>query len=154
MGIGKRGNQVNVIDFGLGHLAKKFRDPKMHLHIPYRENKNLAGTACSTSVNTHLDVEQACHDDLESCLCAHGAHVLPSWCPLVAGTQGRHKGTKVQSHHGEDDHTYRPPLPWVPQQVWYFPVRFDDNPDYSCLCKLFRDLSVRQSGCVFDWSVQ
>ncbi len=37
MGIGKRGNQVNVIDFG---LAKKYRDPKTHLHIPYRENKS------------------------------------------------------------------------------------------------------------------
>ena len=38
MGIGKRGNQVNVIDLG---LAKKYREPKTHLHIPYRENKNL-----------------------------------------------------------------------------------------------------------------
>jgi serine/threonine protein kinase len=53
MGIGKRGNQVNVIDFG---LAKKYRDPKTHLHIPYRENKNLTGTARYTSVNTHLGV--------------------------------------------------------------------------------------------------
>lgn len=53
MGIGKRGNQVNVIDFG---LAKKYRDPKTHLHIPYRENKNLTGTARYTSINTHLGV--------------------------------------------------------------------------------------------------
>jgi casein kinase I homolog HRR25 len=53
MGIGRRGNQVNIIDFG---LAKKFRDPKTHLHIPYRENKNLTGTARYTSVNTHLGV--------------------------------------------------------------------------------------------------
>ena len=63
MGIGKRGNQVNVIDFG---LAKKFRDPKTHLHIPYRENKNLTGMAHYTSINTHLGVEQARQDDLKS----------------------------------------------------------------------------------------
>lgn len=53
MGIGKRGNQVNVIDFG---LAKKYRDPKTHFHIPYRENKNLTGTARYASINTHLGV--------------------------------------------------------------------------------------------------
>jgi serine/threonine protein kinase len=36
MGIGKRGNWVNVIDFG---IAKKCRDLKTHFHVPYRENK-------------------------------------------------------------------------------------------------------------------
>lgn len=45
--------QVNVIDFG---LAKKYRNPKNHLHISYRENKNLTHTACHTSINTHLGV--------------------------------------------------------------------------------------------------
>jgi hypothetical protein len=39
--IGKRGGQVNVIDFG---LAKKYSYPKTHLHIPYCENKDLTGT--------------------------------------------------------------------------------------------------------------
>jgi len=53
MGLGKRANQVNVIDFG---LAKKYRDPKTHLHIAYRENKNLTGTARYASINTHLGV--------------------------------------------------------------------------------------------------
>ena len=51
MGIGKHGNQVNVIDLS---LAKKFRDPRMHLHILYRENKNLTGTAHYTYINIHL----------------------------------------------------------------------------------------------------
>jgi serine/threonine protein kinase len=48
--------QVNVIDFG---LAKKYRDPKTHVHIPYCENKNLTGTARYASVNTHLGIEQS-----------------------------------------------------------------------------------------------
>ncbi|KAI5995797.1 kinase-like domain-containing protein [Pisolithus orientalis] len=55
-------NQVNIIDFGLA----KYHDPKTHLHIPYRENENLTGTTHYTLINTHLVVEQACHDDLES----------------------------------------------------------------------------------------
>ena len=53
MGFGRRCNQVNLIDFG---LAKKYRDAKSHFHIPYRENKNLTGTARYASINTHLGV--------------------------------------------------------------------------------------------------
>ncbi|KAJ8964163.1 hypothetical protein NQ317_017539 [Molorchus minor] len=40
MGLGKKGNLVYIIDFG---LAKKYRDGRTHQHIPYKENKNLTG---------------------------------------------------------------------------------------------------------------
>ncbi|PWZ12269.1 hypothetical protein Zm00014a_014082 [Zea mays] len=36
MGLGRRANQVYVIDFG---LAKKYRDTSTHQHIPYRHRK-------------------------------------------------------------------------------------------------------------------
>lgn len=158
MGIGKRGNQVNVIDFG---LAKKYRDPKTHLHIPYRENKNLTGTARYTSINTHLGVEQARRDDLESL-----AYVLMYFLRGALPWQGLKAATKKQKYDRIMEKKMTTPTDLLcrgfPHEFGIFlnytrALRFDDKPDYSYLRKLFRDLFVRegfQYDYVFDWSVQ
>ncbi|KAJ3040049.1 serine/threonine protein kinase [Rhizophlyctis rosea] len=51
MGLGKRGNQVNVIDFG---LAKRIYDGADH--VMYREGKSMPGNARFASINSHLGV--------------------------------------------------------------------------------------------------
>ena len=65
VGLGTKSTVIYVIDFG---LTKKYRDSKTGMHIPYRNNKNLTGTARYASINTHLGIEQSRRDDIEGIL--------------------------------------------------------------------------------------
>ncbi|KAF5941886.1 hypothetical protein HYC85_019528 [Camellia sinensis] len=151
MGLGRKANQVYIIDYG---LAKKYRDLQTHKHIPYRENKNLTGTARYASVNTHLGVEQSRRDDLESL----GYVLILPW-------QGLKAGTKKQKYDKISEKKMLTPIEVLckshPSEfISYFhycrSLRFDDKPDYSYLKKLFRDLFIRegyQFDYVFDWTI-
>lgn len=157
MGIGRRGSQVNVIDFG---LAKKYRDPRTHLHIPYRENKNLTGTARYASVNTHLGIEQSRRDDLESL-----GYVLIYFCRGSLPWQGLKAATKRQKYDRimekkmtipNDVLTKGLPGEFLEYMNYIKNLRFDDKPDYPYLRKLFRDLFKRENyryDYVFDWTL-
>jgi serine/threonine protein kinase len=63
VGTGSSKDQIYLIDFG---LSMRYRDPKSKVHIPYRNNRSLTGTARYASVNTHLGSEQSRRDDIES----------------------------------------------------------------------------------------
>ncbi|KFK42736.1 hypothetical protein AALP_AA1G033100 [Arabis alpina] len=157
MGLGRKANQVYIIDFGLG---KKYRDLQTHRHIPYRENKNLTGTARYASVNTHLGVEQSRRDDLESL-----GYVLMYFLKGSLPWQGLKAGTKKQKYDRISEKKVSTPIEVLCKNqpaefVSYFQycrsLRFEDKPDYSYLKRLFRDLFIRegyQFDYVFDWTV-
>ncbi|XP_042516298.1 casein kinase 1-like protein 10 isoform X4 [Macadamia integrifolia] len=157
MGLGRRANQVYIIDYG---LAKKYRDLQTHKHIPYRENKNLTGTARYASVNTHLGVEQSRRDDLESL-----GYVLMYFLRGSLPWQGLKAGTKKQKYDKISEKKMLTPMEvlcksYPSEFISYFhycrSLRFDDKPDYSYLKRLFRDLFIRegyQFDYVFDWTV-
>ncbi|XP_057484771.1 casein kinase 1-like protein 10 isoform X1 [Actinidia eriantha] len=157
MGLGRKANQVYVIDYG---LAKKYRDLQTHKHIPYRENKNLTGTARYASVNTHLGVEQSRRDDLESL-----GYVLMYFLRGSLPWQGLKAGTKKQKYDRISEKKMLTPIEvlcksYPSEFISYFhycrSLRFDDKPDYSYLKRLFRDLFIRegyQFDYVFDWTI-
>ena len=99
MGIGRHCNKLFLIDFG---LAKKYRDVRTRQHIPYREDKNLTGTARYASINAHLGIEQSRRDDMESMgyvLMYFNRSSLP-WQGLKAATK-RQKYVRLNSSLGK-----------------------------------------------------
>ncbi|PAA70226.1 hypothetical protein BOX15_Mlig023983g1 [Macrostomum lignano] len=157
MGLGKKGNLVYMIDFG---LAKKYRDSKTHQHIPYRENKNLTGTARYASVNTHLGIEQARRDDMESL-----GYVFMYFLRGALPWQGLKAATKRQKYERISEKKMQTPVEALCQGypgefatylTFCRSLRFDDKPDYSYLRQLFRNLFHREGftyDYVFDWNM-
>jgi len=157
MGHGKRGNQVYVIDFG---LAKRFRDPKTHQHIPYREQKNLTGTARYASINAHLGIEQSRRDDLESL-----GYVLMYFLRGNLPWQGLKAPNKKQKYERISDKKIGTSVDQLckgyatefNQYLNYCrSLHFEDKPDYAYLRRLFRDLLAKDGSkydAMFDWTV-
>lgn len=157
MGLGRRANQVYMIDFG---LAKKYRDTSTHQHIPYRENKNLTGTARYASMNTHLGIEQSRRDDLESL-----GYLLMYFLRGSLPWQGLKAGNKKQKYEKISEKKVSTSIEalcrgYPTEFSSYFhycrSLRFDDKPDYAYLKRLFRDLFIRegfQFDYVFDWTI-
>ncbi|XP_074597061.1 casein kinase I-like isoform X1 [Brevipalpus obovatus] len=155
MGLGRKGNLVYIIDFG---LAKRYRD-KEGRHIAYRENKNLTGTARYASVHTHLGQEQSRRDDMESL-----GFVLMYFCRGSLPWQGLRAATKRQKYERISEKKMTTP---VDELCKGFPaefgiyltycknLRFDDRPDYGHLRQLFRSLFHREGytyDYIFDWN--
>jgi serine/threonine protein kinase len=148
---------VHIIDFG---LAKKYRDPKTQQHIPYRENKNLTGTARYASVNTHLGIEQSRRDDLEAVgyvLVYFMKGNLP-WEGLKANSK-KEKNEKIMEKKMSTPievlcKDY--PFEFVTYLNYCRSLRFEDRPDYAYLRRVLKELFFRETyqyDFIFDWTL-
>uniref|UniRef100_A0A1I8HXX6 non-specific serine/threonine protein kinase n=1 Tax=Macrostomum lignano TaxID=282301 RepID=A0A1I8HXX6_9PLAT len=141
MGIGRHCNKVFIIDFG---LAKKYRDSRSGKHIPYREDKNLTGTARYASINAHLGIEQSRRDDMEALGYAANKkqkYQKISEKKMSTPVEGLCKGF---------------PAEFTMYLNYCRGLRFEEAPDYMYLRQLFRILFRtlnHQFDYTFDWTL-
>ncbi|CEP08573.1 hypothetical protein [Parasitella parasitica] len=148
---------VNLIDFG---LAKRYKDARTNEHIPWREGKNLTGTARYASVHTHLGREQSRRDDLESL-----GYVLVYFYRGSLPWQGLKAKTKKQKYDMISNRKVTTPLDKLCKDMpfefmtyidYTRKLTFDGQPDYNFLRDLFKKVSIREGiklDLKFDWLV-
>lgn len=157
MGCGRQGNQVFIIDFG---LAKEYIDPSTRRHIPYRDRKSFTGTARYASLNQHSGIEHTRRDDIES-LGYILMYFLRGNLPWQ-GQSGQHPKEREYLHNKiKMDTSIEGLCGGYPRQFADFlhharGLSFYQQPDYSYLRGLFRDLFIQkkfQLDHEYDWTV-
>lgn len=137
IGLEEKKNTIYMIDFG---LAKYYRDPKTKLHTPYRNNKNLIGTARYASINTHLGLDQTRRDDVEALF-----HVLIYFLKGGLPWQGykgypkREKYTKIMDCKlSTSIESLCRNLPRDIANLLYYArlLKYDEKPDYNYIHNL------------------
>ncbi|KAI9617111.1 hypothetical protein KEM48_004968 [Puccinia striiformis f. sp. tritici PST-130] len=144
-----------MIDFG---LSCRYRTDD-YQHIPYTEGQPLVGTACYSSICTHLGIQQTRRDDLES-LC----YMLISFLTGTLPWLGIRAESKLEKHQIMAERKIRTPLDKLckslPEEFIFFltyirALRYKDRPDYEHIRKMFRNLFIRKGyrlDMCFDWS--
>jgi casein kinase I family protein HRR25 len=174
MGTGKLGNLVHAVDFG---LAKEYRDPKTLVHMAYQDKHKLGGTTRYASINNHLgagmyesylqeivtkcDLEQSRRDDLESLgyMLIYFARGSLPWQGLKAAAEDERNDLikEKKLNISVDDLCGDLPKEFATYLKCVRDLGFDDQPNYSYLRKLFRDLFVSKGfeyDHVFDWTIK
>jgi len=159
IGSKEKANIIYLLDFG---LSKRYKNPKNHQHIPYREGRPLTGTARYVSINTHLGIEQSRRDDLESIgyvLIFFLKGCLP-WQGLKAGVDKYQRIMEKKLQIPTEILCFG-----LPDEIIFYlnyckSLRFEDRPDYDYLRSLFIKLltmcntvyGLTKDMLKFDWS--
>lgn len=158
LGNGKHSATVFLIDFG---LSKKFRDSKTFGHIQMQTNKELIGSFCFCSVNTHQGLEQSRRDDM-----------LSLGYVIIYLLQGKlpWQDLNIKDIRQKCDEIYKIKLSTTveilckdsPQEFAdYFNyctnLQFAETPDYCYIRQLFRNIFKRMNfkllNLKYDWMI-
>lgn len=151
VGMGKNHNIIHLIDFG---LSKRYIDPLTSSHIPYKDGKNLTGTARYSSINAHLGIEQSRRDDMESI-----GYVLIYLLKGRLPWQGISGETHKKKYDLIKEKKIETPInvlcQGIPREFSTYlnevrKLEFDERPYYAGYRKLFRDLFIRE-GYTYDY---
>ena len=125
-------------------MAKRYRDPRTGLHIPYKDGKSLTGTARYASVNTHLGIEQSRRDDIEGL-----GYILVYFMRGNLPWQGLKARTVKEKYEKIKEKKISTSLEALcqgfPDEFKTFiqyarDLKFEDRPDYSYLKNLLRQI--------------
>ncbi|SAM00581.1 hypothetical protein [Absidia glauca] len=142
-----------LIDFG---MAKRYRDPKTHQHIAFKEKKALSGTARYMSINAHCGKEQSRRDDLES-LCHVLLYFLRGSLPWQGIQAQNHKVKyericQVKQATSPADLCDNFPESLATLLTYVRALRFDETPDYDYCRELLDNALVDEvDDGVRDW---
>ena len=159
IGKGANKNTIYAIDFG---LAKKYKDFRTGVHIPYKDGKNLTGTARYASLNTHLGIEQARRDDIEAI-----GYIMVYFLKGKLPWQGLKAKNKKEKYDKIKEVKVKTELKELcselPEELVTFinyarELKFEEKPKYDYLREIIADVRSKHglgggSNVVFDWDV-
>ncbi|KAJ2895072.1 Casein kinase I isoform delta [Zalerion maritima] len=155
MGIGRQGNVLYTIDFG---LAKEFCNAERDRTLGGR---SFGGTSRYASLNNHNGIEQSRRDDLESLgyVLAYFLRGSLPWQGLKAATEDKKNGLIKEKKESLSPEELCKDLPveFAKYIKYVRSLDFDKQPDYSYIRNIFRNLFYRRGfryDNVYDWTIK
>jgi len=158
IGRGNKRNIIYAIDFG---LSKKYKDSRTGLHIPYRDGKDLTGTARYASINTHLGMEQSRRDDIEA-VGYMMIYLMKGFLPWqgMVNSNPKKKYDRIKKLKMEiklSDLCAGLPKETIKFIQYARDMKFEDKPNYNYLRSLLKRMATRINAKIdsskFDWIV-
>ncbi len=144
-----------MIDYG---LSKRYRDEHTRIHISYKENKSLTGTARYASRNAHNGLEQSRRDDLES-IGYVLIYLMKGNLPWQ-GLKCKDKNEKYQKIREMKNAIETNklceglPIEFEKYLEYCYKLKFDEEPNYKYLINLFKDQFKSkdyENDFLYDW---